>query len=89
MIKPWEVILIIVMLFLITSTSLYWYDRFDLTKKHTIDEENRKTWEENTQKWQKDVTDNINGLRQSQLEVLSVLNENFKLGRLIPPEVKK
>lgn len=51
--------------------------------------ENRATWEKNTQKWQKDATDNINGLRQSQKQVLDVINANFAAGRLIMPQQEK
>lgn len=51
--------------------------------------EMRAKWEQDTLKWQKDVTDNINGLRQSQQQVINVLNANFKAGRLIPPDKEK
>jgi hypothetical protein len=88
-IKPWEVVLIAVGLFLVCSTSLYWYDRFNLTRFHKVEDENRMTWEKNTQKWQKDATDNINGLRESQQQVLDVLNTNFANGRLIMPQKEK
>ena len=88
-IKSWEAVLLIVGMFLVVSTSLYWYGRFNQTTIHTIEMENRLTWEKNTQKWQKDATDNINGLRESQQQVLDVLNTNFSAGRLIPPQEKK
>jgi len=88
-IKPWEAVLIIVMLFTVGSTSLYWYDYFNKTRKHSIEMAMKAKLEKDTQKWQKDATDNINGLRQSQLQVLDVLNANFKAGRLIPPVKEK
>ncbi len=88
-IKPWEVVLAVVFLFLICSTSLYWYDHFNKTRKHSIEMAMKAKWEQDTMKWQKDVTDDINGLRQSQLQVLDVLNANFRAGRLIPPDKEK
>lgn len=48
--------------------------------------EMRKQWERDTEKWQKNVTDNINGLVKSQQEVLNVLNLNFSNGRLAFPK---
>ena len=87
--KAWDVVLILVGMFFICSTSLYWYDQFSKTRPHKVEDENRLTWEKNTQKWQKDATDNINGLRQSQQQVLDVLNANISTGRLIIPEKGK
>lgn len=87
--KSWEIVLVITILFLVCSTSLFWYGYFNKSKAHTIEMENRATWEKNTQKWQKDATDNINGLRQSQKQVLDVINANFAAGRLIMPQQEK
>jgi hypothetical protein len=87
--KSWEIVLILVGMFFITSTSLYWYERISKTRPRAVEDENRKTWEASSQKWQKDATNNINGLRQSQQQVLDVLNANISTGRLIMPQVKK
>lgn len=86
-IREW--ILIIILMFITFSASLYWYDYFNKSRKHSIEMAMRTKWEQDTLKWQKDVTDNINGLRQSQQEVLDVLNTNFRAGKLIPPNKEK
>lgn len=87
--KTWEVVLGIVIMFLVVSASLFWYGHFDKTRQHSIENEMRLKWEKDTQKWQKDATDNINGVRKSQQQVLDVLNFNFTNGRLIMPKQEK
>jgi hypothetical protein len=88
-IKSWEVVLIIIGLFVIFSASLYWYDYFNKNKKHSIEMEMRAKWEQDTLKWQKDVTNNINVSRQFQQQVFDVINFNILNGRLIVPKEKK
>jgi uncharacterized ion transporter superfamily protein YfcC len=88
-IKPWEVVLAALIVFLACSTSLYWYDRFSKYRKHSVEIEMRTNWEQETNKWQKDATDNVNALIKSQREVLTVLNANFEAGRLIIPQKEK
>ncbi len=88
-VKPWEAILIIVMLFMVCSASLYWYDYLNKNKKHSIEMEMRAKWEKDTLKWQGDVTTNINALRQSQQQVVDIINFNILNGRLIVPKEKK
>jgi hypothetical protein len=87
--KPWELILAIVILFLVCSTSLFWYDYFDKTTKHTIEMENKAKWERDTMKWQSTVTANINSLKESQQQVLDVINLNISTGRLVMPQKEK
>ncbi len=94
--KSWEVVLIIIIMFLICSTSLYWYGYFNKTQTRNVQnevkakqDEFRMKWEKDTAKWQKDATDNINGLRQSQQQVLDVINFNVSIGRLIVPYQEK
>ncbi len=77
---------IIIVFFLICSTSLYWYDYANKTRKHGIEMENKAKWERDTMQWQKDVTNNINGLKQSQQQVIGVINANVMAGRLIMPK---
>jgi heme/copper-type cytochrome/quinol oxidase subunit 1 len=88
-IKPWEVVLAIIILFLACSTSLYWYDYFNKFRKQNVESAMKAKWEKDTLKWQKDATDNINGLRQSQQEVLDVINLNVNNGRLVMPQKEK
>jgi hypothetical protein len=51
--------------------------------------EMRAKWEQDTLKWQGDVTTNINALRQSQRQVLDIINFNIQNGRLIVPKERK
>ncbi len=88
-VKSWEVVLGIVIIFLICSTSLYWYDHFNKSRKYSVEMEMRAKWEQDTQKWQGDVTTNINALKQSQQEVLDVINFNIQSGRLVLPLKEK
>jgi len=89
-IRSWEVVLAIIILFLVCSTSLYWYDRLNLTKERSIEESFKEKWEADSQKWQKEVTANIEGAKQSQNQIIEVINFNIKAGRLVmPPKEKK
>ena len=87
-VKSWEIVLAIILIFTICSTSLYWYDYFNKSRKHSIEMEMRAKWEQDTLKWQGDVTTNINALRQSQRQVLDIINFNIQNGRLIVPKEK-
>ncbi len=87
--KTREVIFISILMFFVCSASLYWYDYFNKSRLHSIENEMRKKWEKDTTKWQKDVTDIINGVRKSHQEVLGVLNTNFAAGILVVPKQEK
>lgn len=87
--KPWEVVLVVVLMFLICSTSLYWYDRFNKTRRHSIEMEMKSKWEQDTLKWQKDATDKINSIVGSQKQIVDILNTNIAVGRLIIPQKEK
>ena len=85
-IRTWEVVLIAVGLFFICSTSLYWYDRVNKSRPHSIENEMRKQWEKKTTGWQEDVTVNINNLAKWQKTVTDLLNANIANGRLTIPK---
>ena len=87
-IKPWEAVLAIVIIFMVGSASLYWYDYFDKTRSHTIESEMRAKWEKDTQKWQDKVTNYTNALGKSQREMIDIINTNIQAGRLIVKEKK-
>jgi hypothetical protein len=86
--KPWEYLLAIVMLFLVCSTSLYWYDYYNKTTKHSLEAENKKKWESETRDWQGKVTNSMNAVIKSQKEIVDVINFNIHSSRLVMP-VKK
>lgn len=81
-VQSWEVVLAIIILFLACSTSLFWYDYFSKTRQYNIEKKVRIDWENN-------VTDHINSLKQSQTQVLNVINANILAGRLVVPQKEK
>ena len=81
-IKAIEVLLIAVGMFLVTSASLYWYDKINKSRPHTVEMEMRKQWERDTTGWQSNVTANINSISQWQKQVTDLLNRNIESGRL-------
>jgi len=82
LIKSWEVVLGIIILFMICSTSLYWYDHFNKSRKHSIEQEMKAKYEKDSMIWQIDVTTNIEALKKTQDQIIGLLNSNIKSGRL-------
>ncbi len=73
--KLFEVAVIVVTLFLIGSTSFFWYEHFQKSTKGKWEKEVRV-------KWENDVTKRINERDQWKKQVTEILNENIKSGRI-------
>ena len=87
--KPWEVVLAALIVFFACSASLYWYDRFNKTRRHSIEAEMKSKWEQDTLKWQADATNRMNSVIVSQKQIVDLLNANIATGRLIIPQKEK
>ena len=74
-IQPFEIAVIIITLFLVGSTSVFWYERYHKSAEGKRERQIRL-------KWEQDVTDRVNSINQWRKQVTDIINENIRSGKI-------